>query len=543
MHGKTMLSTMRSRWSNETPSLKGQSTVEVKEVVETGRSSSGGSQPSSRGLSQQELESWLWGAADILRGPVDPGNFRDFIFPILFLKRLSDTWGDEHAAALAEWGDDLTAEIAADFHKFDIPDGCHWNDLRRAPENHGVLVQQITQRIEQANPERLAGIFGNASWADPNRMPPERLIRLIEHFNRYVISPTTVPNDMLGAGYEYLLKSFSDENAVSAGQFFTPRAVIHLLIQILDPQPTDTIYDPACGSGGMLIESANKVTASGKSISQMRFYGQEVNQTSSAIGRMNLYIHDVDDAQIVRGDTLRDPKFVDDLGKLRTFDVVIANPPFSLKDWGQETWATDPHRRSQHGGVPPKGQGDMAWIQHMITSATSGTGRVGVVMPHGVLFRSGAEARIRQHLIENDLLDAVIGLGANLFYGTGIPACLMIFRKTKHSDSVGKVRIIEGSKRFQSGRNQNTLTDDDVAALFEAYQDPTATPDRIKQATVTATEIEANDWDLNLGRYIEQDTADTVDVATALAEMTRTETATAEAQEAMHTRLKAAGYV
>ena len=347
----------------------------------------------SENLSQQELESWLWGAADILRGPVDPGNFRDFIFPMLFLKRLSDTWDDEHGIAKEKWGDDLNDESEADFHTFAIPKGCHWNDLRRAAENHGVLIQEITQKIEAANPTRLAGIFGNASWADPDRMPPERLVRLIEHFNSYVISPSKIPNDMLGAGYEYLLRMFSDENAVSAGQFFTPRAVIDLLVRILDPQPTDTIYDPACGSAGMLIESANSVLESGKSVAKMRFYGQEVNQTSSAIGRMNLYIHDVDDAQVVRGDTLRDPKFVDDLGKLSTFNVVIANPPFSLKEWGHENWATDPHRRSEHGGVPPKKNGDMAWIQHMLASADPDTGRVGVVMPHGVLFRSGAEAK------------------------------------------------------------------------------------------------------------------------------------------------------
>ena len=335
---------------------------------------------------------------------------------------------------------------------------------------------------------------------------------------------------------------FSDENAVSAGQFFTPRAVIDLLVRILDPQPTDTIYDPACGSAGMLIESANSVLESGKSVAQMRFYGQEVNQTSSAIGRMNLYIHEVDDAQIIRGDTLRSPKFVDDLGKLSTFDIVIANPPFSLKEWGHENWATDPHRRSEYGGVPPKGQGDMAWIQHMLASANPETGRVGVVMPHGVLFRSGAEAKIRQHLIETDLLETVIGLGPNLFYGTGIPACLLILRKDKGADWAGPVQIIDGSKRFQPGRNQNSLSDEDVDALYEAYCDIEAEPENVKQTLVEHAEIEANGWDLNIGRYIEQDAAETIDVTTALATMRQAEAATATAQEAMHERLKAAGY-
>jgi type I restriction enzyme M protein len=347
---------------------------------------------------------------------------------------------------------------------------------------------------------------------------------------------------MLGAGYEYLLKEFSDENATSAGQFFTPRAVIHLLVKILDPKPTDTVYDPACGSAGMLIETANAVTDAGGSVAQMRFYGQEVNQTSSAIGRMNLYIHDVDDAKIVRADTLRDPKFVDELGKLRTFDVVIANPPFSLKQWGHENWATDPHRRSEYGGVPPKNQGDYAWVQHMLASASPDGGRVGVVMPHGVLFRSGAEAKIRQHLIESDLLEAVIGLPANLFYGTIIPACLFILRKTTSGENAGRVRIIDGSERFEPSRTQNSLTDGDVAALFEAYTDVEAEIENVKQAVVDVAEIEANDWDLNIGRYIQQNIAETINTAESLHMLRQAEQNTTKAELAMHLRLSEAGY-
>ena len=458
------------------------------------------------------------------------------------MKRLSDTWDDEHAKAVAEWGDDLAPEIEANYHKFDIPKGCHWNDLRRVAENHGVAIQEITQKIEQANPARLAGIFGNAPWADPHKMPEDRHRRLIDHFNRYNISPSQVPHDLLGDGYEYLLKKFSDENVASAGQFFTPRAVVHLLVKILAPEPTDSIYDPACGSAGMLIEAAYEIKASGKATAQMRFYGQEINQTSSAIGRMNLYIHNVDDAQIIRGDTLRNPLFVDDEGKLSQFDVVIANPPFSLKKWGGETWADDPHNRSKFGGVPPKGFGDFAWIQHMLASAKPETGRVGVVMPHGPLFRSGAEKRIRQHILEADLLEAVIGLGPNLFYGTTISACLLILRKTKAPEFQGKVQIIDGSVRYEKATNQNILSDEDVKALLDAYQDPASAPDGIKQAIVELSEIEANDWDLSIGRYIPPEETEVIEVSDALADLRKAQKQLAEAQLAMDEKLKAAGY-
>lgn len=509
-------------------------------------------------ISQQDLESWLWGAADILRGPVEPANYRDFIFPMLFLKRLSDTWDEERAKALDEWGDALTPAIEADFHRFDIPDGCHWNDLRLEPDNLGVLIQDVTRQIEQVNPDRLAGIFGNAPWADHDRMPPEKLVELVGHFDRHVLSPTEVPNDLLGAGYEYLLKEFSDGSMKSAGQFFTPRAVVRLLVKILDPQPTDSVYDPACGSAGMLIEAANSVKDAGGSTDRMRFYGQEIQQTSAAIGRMNLYVHDVDDAEVKRGDTLRDPLFLDEHHCLRTFDIVIANPPFSLKNWGRDGWADDPHGRSNYGGMPPKNSGDFAWIQHMLASAKPNTGRVGVVMSHGVLFRSAAEKKIRRYIIENDLLDAVIGLAPNLFYGTSIPACLWILRRSKPADRAGAVHIIDASRCFQEESSQNYLSDEDVITIVKAYQCPSSRDQKlsppakselsdvhhrsIKQTVVDIAEIKANDWDLNIGRYIEPDSPEVIEITQALADLRQAEQATADAQEAMHQSLREAGY-
>ena len=491
---------------------------------------------------QQDIESWLWESANILRGPVDPANLRDFVFPLLFLKRLSDTWDEEQTAAIQKFGKDIDEETAADFHTFQIPKGCHWSDLRRAAENHGVLIQNIMQKIEEANPNRLAQIFGNAPWADHNKMPPERLEKLVSHFSQRDLSPSQVSNDLLGGGYEYLLKRFSDESSTSAGQFFTPRAVVHLLVRILGPQPTDSIYDPACGSAGMLIEAATEVKQSGGSVQRMRFYGQEVNQTSAAIGRMNLFIHEVEDAQIRREDTLNNPKFIDAKGKLDQFDLVVANPPFSLKDWGADKWTTDPHKRAI-GGVPPKNNGDYAWVQHMITSMKPETGRVGVVMPHGVLFRSGAEGTIRKHLIESDLLETVIGLAPNLFYGTTIPASLLFFRASKDKRRKNHVLFIDASKRFGKGKAQNFLTDEDVEDIFSAYQSMGENEkENITARLVSHDEIDENNWDLNIGRYLKADAAEVVDVRDALASFDQARTELAAAEKELLARLKAAGY-
>lgn len=491
---------------------------------------------------QQDIESWLWEAANILRGPVDPANLRDFVFPLLFLKRLSDTWDEEQAKAVKKFGKDIDEDTAADFHTFQIPKGCHWADLRRAAENHGVLLQNIMQKIEEANPTRLAQIFGNAPWADHNKMPPERLEKLISHFSQRDLSPSKVSNDLLGGGYEYLLKRFSDESSTSAGQFFTPRAVVHLLVRILGPQPTDSIYDPACGSAGMLIEAATEVKQSGGSVQRMRFYGQEVNQTSAAIGRMNLLIHEVEDAQIRREDTLRQPRFVDDKGKLERFDLVVANPPFSLKDWGADKWATDPHKRAA-GGVPPKNNGDYAWVQHMIASMKPESGRVGVVMPHGVLFRGGAEGTIRKHLIQSDRLETIIGLAPNLFYGTTIPAGLMFFRATKEQERKNHILFIDASKRFGKGKAQNFLTDEDVEDIFTVYKTRGNTEkEGIAARLVSHSEIEENKWDLNIGRYLKADAAEVVDVQDALKSFDQARNELAAAEKALLTKLKAAGY-
>ena len=494
-------------------------------------------------LTQQELESRLWAAANSLRGPVDPADFKAYIFPLLFFKRISDTWEAEHARALADFGGDNDLAALPENYRFQIPDGCHWRDLRRATENVGVVLQTILQRIEQANPDTLALIFGDVAWANKDKLPEHALLNLIEAFNTLDLRPDRVGHDVLGNAYEYLLRQFADESGKKAGEFFTPRAVVRLLTRILDPRATDSVYDPAVGSGGMLVESANEVMEGGGSVRQMRFYGQEVNLTTSAIARMNLFLHDIEDARIRRGDTLRDPKFLDTAGRLERFDIVIANPPFSLKNWGADVWARDPWDRAACG-VPPTSYGDFAWVQHMVASMKPVTGRVGVVMPHGVLFRGGAEGAIRRCLVQHDQLDAVVGLPPNLFYSTSIPAALLIFRAMKPTERRGHVLLVDGSKRFEKSRNQNRLRPDDVEAIAAAYRtgvDPDG-EDGVTLRLVPHAEIESNGWDLNIGRYLKGAAAEEIDVATALAALSEAQREFREAEERLAERLREAGY-
>ena len=495
------------------------------------------------GLTQQDLEARLWAAANSLRGPVDPADFKAYIFPLLFYKRVSDTWDDEHARAVGDFGAEVTSDIEADYHRFQLPEGCHWRDLRKVHENVGVALQNILDRIQQANPDTLAGIFGDVAWGNKDKLPEHALLNLIEAFHTLDLSPSRVGHDVLGNAYEYLLRQFADESGKKAGEFFTPRAVVRLLTRILDPQATETVYDPACGSGGMLVEAANEVLESGGSLRQMRFYGQEVNLTTAAIARMNLFLHDIEDVVIRRGDTLRDPKFLDERGHLQRFDVVITNPPFSLKNWGAEVWSHDPWGRAACG-VPPAGIGDFAWVQHMLASMTPATGRVGVVMPHGVLFRGGAEGAIRECLLRADRLDAVVGLAPNLFYSTTIPASLLIFRATKPPERRGHVLFVDGSTRYAKGRNQNSMKPDDVDALVNAYRTGTDRDGEggVAVRRVKLTEVETNSWDLNIGRYLRGAPPEIVDVEAAIMELAEAEQALHEAEGRLAERLAEAGY-
>ena len=412
-----------------------------------------------------QLESHLWESANILRGPVDASDFKTYIFPILFFKRISDVYDEEYRNAFDSFGMDVPES-----HRFEIPLGCHWNDIRAVGENVGVALQNAVREIERANQDTLYGIFGDAQWSNKERLSDELLINLIEHFSELQLSNSTVEPDVLGQAYEYLIKKFADATNKKAGEFYTPRSIVALMVNILNPQPGETVYDPACGTGGMLLETVNHVRTSGGRTEMLlgKLYGQEKNLTTSAIARINLFLHGVEDFHIVRSDTLRTPAF--HLGdQLQQFDVVIANPPFSLQQWGREVWENDPYRRN-FAGLPSDTNGDYAWVQHMIASMKVNSGRMAVVLPHGVLFRMGNEGAIRQRILEQGILEAVIGLGPNLFYGTGLAACILIFRAQKAQERQGKVLIIDASSLYLRGRNQNTLELNHAAQILEWYQ-------------------------------------------------------------------------
>ena len=446
-----------------------------------------------------QLESHLWESANILRGPVDAADFKTYIFPLLFFKRICDVWDDEYQEIVADTGD---AELALfpESHRFQIPDECHWGDVRAIATNVGNALQRAMREIEKANPDTLYGVFGDAQWTNKDRLSDALLKDLIEHFSRLPMGNQAIGSDVLGDAYEYLIKKFADATNKKAGEFYTPRSVVRMMIDMLDPKEGETIYDPACGTGGMLLAAVQHVKDKHGDTKRLwgKLFGQEKNLTTSSIARMNLFLHGIEDFKIVRGDTLRNPAFFEG-DHLASFDCVIANPPFSLDKWGEEVWLNDPFGRN-FAGLPPSSSGDYAWVQHMVKSMSEGTGRMAVVVPQGVLFRKGVEGEIRQKLLEMDLLEAVIGLAPNLFYGAGLAACILIMRKRKHAKRKKKVLIADASRLFRRGRAQNYLEPEHAAEILGWYHGLADVQDAVK--IVTLDDIKAEDWTLNISRYV-----------------------------------------
>lgn len=478
-------------------------------------------------LTLSQLEQYLSKAAWILKGPVDASDFKVYIFPLLFFKRISDVYDEEYQTALEESDGDQEYANLPEFHRFVIPEGCHWNDVRETTANVGLAIEQALRGIEQSNQEFLYGIFGDAQWSNKNKLSDRLLIDLIEHFSQYNLRNSNVDSDLLGNSYEYLIKHFADLTNKKAGEFYTPRSVVHLLGLILDPHEGETIYDPACGTGGMLLECVDHLKSNNEDFRTLKLYGQEKNLTSSSIARMNMFLHGIEDFQIQRGDTLRNPAFFN-ADNLRTFDCVIANPPFSLKEWGAENWGNDPYGRNI-AGVPPNGNGDMAWVQHMIKSMNS-TGRMTVVLPHGALFRKGAEGKIREALLKQDMLEAVIGLGANIFYGTQLAACVMIFKQQKDDFRKDKVLFIDASEQVRVGRAQNYLEPEHVKQIFDWYAAFEDVENYVK--VVSMEDLEENAFNLNIPLYVEKIIEDNLpSVEEALSDLKNAWNASLKAEE------------
>ncbi len=449
-------------------------------------------------VTSSALESYLWEAANILRGsPVDRTDWKSYILPLMFFKRLCDVWDEEFQEAVGTYGEDF-----ADEHRFQIPEGCHWDNVRETPANVGTALQNAMRGIEAANQKHLYGVFGDAQWTNKDRLPDALLKDLIEHFSKLNLGNRRVNSDIIGDGYEFLIKKFADATGNKAGEFYTPRSVVRLMVDILDPQEGETIYDPACGTGGMLLGAVAHVRERGGDPRKFygRLYGQEKNLTTASVARMNLLLHGIEDFIVERGDTLRSPVFTDpSTGGLATFDCVIANPPFSLEQWGREIWEKDPWGRA-FAGLPSDSSGDFAWVQHMVKSMGNVGGRMAVVLPQGALFRGGVEGQIRKYLLEHDLIEALIGLAPNLFYGTGLAACILVLRSKKIAGRVGKVLIVDASAMFRKGRAQNFLEPEHTAEILGWVQTFHDVPDKAR--VVDLAEIQTEDWTLNISRYV-----------------------------------------
>jgi type I restriction enzyme M protein len=449
-------------------------------------------------LTQKELESYLWGAATLLRGLIDASDYKQYIFPLLFFKRLSDVWDEDHREAFEESQDEGYATATAN-DRFIIPEGAHWKDSRDASRDVGRALLNAYQAIEAANPQRLQGVFGNASWTDKAQMPDETLKNLIEHFSKHTLSLANVPEDELGNGYEYLIKQFADDSGHTAQEFYTNRTLVHLMAQMLEPMAGETIYDPTCGTGGMLISCLAEVKRNGGDTRTIGLYGQELINITAAIARMNLVLHGVSDFDICSGNTLHEPALIEG-DRLKTFDVVLANPPYSIKKWNREAWQSDQWGRN-FLGTPPQGRADYAFFQHILKSMDPKTGRCAILFPHGVLFRN-EEAEMRIKLVEADLLECVLGLGPNLFYNSPMEACVLICRASKPATRSGKVLFINAVDKVARASAQSFLKTEHQNEILDAYQ---AFAEKPGFAFVASTKaVLAKGGDLSIPKYVEK---------------------------------------
>lgn len=414
-----------------------------------------------------ELKSYLWNSAVLLRTHIDAGSYKQYIFPLLFFKRLCDVYDEEYEIALKESDGDTTYAEFAENHRFVIPKGFNWKNIRESSEDLGKAISKAFYEIERANPEKLHKVFGDAVWTNKNRLPDNLLKDLIEHFSSKILSIENCPEDELGVGYEYLIKKFADDSGHTAQEFYTNRTVVHLMTEMLQPQSEESIYDPTCGSAGMLISAVAYLKGQNKEWRNLKIYGQELNYLTSAIGKMNLFLHGVKDFSIVNENTLENPAFIEN-NKLQKFDLVLANPPYSIKQWNRDAFANDKYGRN-FLGTPPQGRADYAFFQHILESLDLKTGRCAILFPHGVLFRT-EEKDMREKLIKSDLVDCVIGLGPNLFFNSPMEACIIICRTNKQLKYKSKILFINAINEVTRKNAQSFLDDEHIHKIANAYK-------------------------------------------------------------------------
>lgn len=418
-------------------------------------------------MNQQALEKYLWGAATSLRGHIDAGDYKQFIFPLLFFKRICDVYDKEFANALKESDGDAEYATFKENHRFQIPKGAHWQEVREITTNVGIALQNAMRAIETANPDTLYGVFGDANWGNKDRLPDATLSDLIEHFSEHTLSIENVPDDQLGNAYEYLIKEFADDSGHTAAEFYTNRTVVRLMTLIMDPKPGESVYDPTCGSGGLLLNCALQLKDAGKEYRSLKLYGQEINLITSAIARMNMFMHGIEEFNIARGNTLSEPAFLAN-DTLKTFNVILANPPYSIKAWDRTAFESDPWGRNMWG-TPPQGCADYAFQQHIQKSLDPKNGRSISLWPHGILFRD-SEAAMRRKMIEEDVVECVIGLGPNLFYNSPMEACLLITNNNKPKARRGKTLIVNAVKEVRQDKNIGLLEESHIQKIYQAYQ-------------------------------------------------------------------------
>ena len=451
----------------------------------------------SKRIQLEELESYLWQSAVLLRTNIDAGAYKQYIFPLLFFKRICDVYDEECEQILKDNNGDVEALEWEENHTFVVPKGSHWNDVRNTSENVGKAIVDAFHNIEAANVDKLQGVFGDAAWTNKNRLPDELLKDLLEHFSTKTLSIANCPEDELGQGYEYLIKQFADDSGHTAQEFYTNRTVVHLMTEMLKPKSGERVYDPTCGSAGMLISCIAYLKDQDQEWRNLKVYGQEINQLTSAIGRMNLFLHGVKDFEIANDDTLKYPAFTEH-GKLKTFDIVLANPPYSIKQWDRASFESDKYGRN-FLGTPPQSRADYAFFQHILKSLDPKTGRCAILFPHGILFR-GEEADMREKLVKTDLVECVIGIGKNLFFNSPMEACIVICRANKPVNRRGRVLFINARNEVTRKNAQSYLEDEHIKKIANTYLNFEEIEEFSKIATIS--EIQNNDNKLSISLYV-----------------------------------------